>query len=91
MRREVVRQLEGGETLGLSAPLWGEQVILYVRFPELANPACIPGVSRTIPRGDTRVRQRTAAASAAVARSATRPSIAARRSPASRTRSTAEG
>jgi hypothetical protein len=38
--------LEGGEALGLSASLWGEQVISYVGSGERANPDRIPGVSR---------------------------------------------
>ena len=38
--------LEGVEALGLSASLWGEQVISYVASGERANPGRIPGVSR---------------------------------------------
>ena len=38
--------LEGGEALGLSASLWGEQVISYVASAGWANRARIPGVSR---------------------------------------------
>jgi len=37
--------LEGGEALGLSASLWGEQVISYVASAGWANRARIPGVS----------------------------------------------
>ena len=35
--------LEGGEALGLSASLWGEQVISYVGSGVLANRATTPG------------------------------------------------
>lgn len=37
--------LEGGKALGLSASLWGEQVISYVGSASVANPARSPGVS----------------------------------------------
>ena len=37
--------LEGGEALGLSASLWGEQVISYVGSGDRANPGRSPGVS----------------------------------------------
>ncbi|MBB5742098.1 hypothetical protein HD600_000595 [Microbacterium ginsengiterrae] len=41
--------LEGGEALGLSASLWGEQVITYAGSRHRANPARFPGVSRSFP------------------------------------------
>jgi hypothetical protein len=40
--------LEGGKALGLSASLWGEQVITYVDSGSPANQARPPGVSRAI-------------------------------------------
>jgi hypothetical protein len=43
--------LEGGEALGLSASLWGEQVRIYVGWAHRANRHCIPGVSRPSCRG----------------------------------------
>ena len=41
--------LEGGKALGLSASLWGEQVISYVACGNRANPGRTPGVSRANP------------------------------------------
>src|SRR5690606_7649640 len=37
--------LEGGEAFGLSASLWGEQVITYAGSGDRANRGCSPGVS----------------------------------------------
>jgi hypothetical protein len=45
--------LEGGKALGLSASLWGEQVISYVGSPEWANPGRVPGVSGWSERNST--------------------------------------
>jgi hypothetical protein len=47
--------LEGGEALGLSASLWGEQVISYVGSGGWANRGRIPGVSRARTRGISRL------------------------------------
>ena len=45
--------LEGGQALGLSASLWGEQVISYVGSGDRANPDGRPGVSRWAIAGGT--------------------------------------
>lgn len=47
--------LEGGKALGLSASLWGEQVISYVGSGDRANQGRIPGVSRHPSRGIPRI------------------------------------
>ena len=42
----VVLRLRGVRLFGLSASLWGEQVISYVASGIVANPGRSPGVSR---------------------------------------------
>ena len=54
----VVLRLRGVRLSGLSASLWGEQVISYVGSGSWANPGRIPGVSQPGIRGNTRFSRR---------------------------------